>query len=87
MTVELRLAFALFPLLITAIPRTGLVEEQHGSLVEEQHGSLVEEQHSSLVEEQHGSLVEEQHGSLSVSVGVFGIHGEVNLTSSLDLRR
>ena len=79
MTAELRLAFTLFPLLITAIPRTGLVEEQHGSLVEEQH--------SSLVEEQHGSLVEEQHGSLSVSVGVFGIHGEVNLTSSLDLRR
>jgi len=59
-----------FPLLITAIPCAGLVEEQH----------------SSLVEEQHSSLVEKQHSSLSLSVGVFGIYGEVNLTSSLDLR-
>ena len=63
--------YSSFPLLITAIPRTGVVEEQKASVVEDERASVVEEQKTAVVDVQKGSLT---------SVRVLAIFGAVNLT-------
>ena len=88
-----------FPILITCIPRAGLVELEEDKEEEEEKEDkldkldLVEEKEDKLdkldlVEEEEAKLDKDKvQGSISVSVGVFGLYGEINLTSSLDLQR